>query len=91
MTHTTKNTSSITSHRTTSSSPNTVALATTLTNEKAERTKAGAKQTISYCQKTREQTDIDCLDKTACTRTSKSIDPKIAPQLLWMLELLTTS
>ena len=53
MTHTTKNTSSITSYRTTSSSPNTFASATNPTNQKAERTKPNTKQTISLSQKKR--------------------------------------
>ena len=49
---TTKNTSSIASCRTTISSPNTVALPTTPTNQNAKRWKASTKQTTNHGRKT---------------------------------------
>ena len=67
MKRTTNNMSSTTSYRTTNSSPKTVALATTLTNQKARRSKTNNEP---RSQDARKQIAIDCLNSSTLTRNA---------------------
>ena len=81
-----------TSYRTTSSFLNMVALATTLTNQKTDRTKANAKQTTNYGQRTR----VNKPPLIASTTYLKHVQiqnrtPQKASDLHWMPEQLKIS